>query len=399
MMTVRSFAIIACASVLAIFLGQMACAQETIKVGELNSYKSQTAFLDPYKKGWEMAVDEINAKGGVLGKKLEVISRDDGSNPGEAVRVADELVTREGVNILAGTFLSNIGLAVTEFAGKKQVFFLAAEPLTDKITWQNGNKYTFRLRPQTYMQTAMLLPDALAAKKKRWALVYPNYEYGQAAAAAFKEMMKAKQPDVEFVTEQAPPLGKVDAGAVVQAIDDAKPDGIFIFYPGAHGVQFVKQWAQSGLNKTVPLYQVFSIDAITLPQQGDLALGTLGAQEWVNDQPNEQNKRYVADFKKKHGVYPSYYGAQSYDAIMLVASAAEALKGDLSNKDKVRAELKKANFKSLRGDFKYNTNNFPIENFYIQETVKDPQGMMTVKTIATAVKDAKDSYYEKCPMK
>jgi ABC-type branched-subunit amino acid transport system substrate-binding protein len=117
-----------------------------------------------------MAIEEINAKGGVLGKKLEVISRDDGSNPGDAVRVADELVTREGVNILAGTFLSNIGLAVTEFAGKKKVFFLAAEPLTDKITWDNGNKYTFRLRASTYMQVAMLLPDALAAKKKRWAL-------------------------------------------------------------------------------------------------------------------------------------------------------------------------------------------------------------------------------------
>ena len=116
-----------------------------------------------------MAIEEINAKGGVLGKKLEVISRDDGANPGDAVRVADELVTREGVNILAGTFLSNIGLAVTEFAGKKKVFFLAAEPLTDKITWQNGNKYTFRLRASTYMQVAMLLPDALAAKKKRWA--------------------------------------------------------------------------------------------------------------------------------------------------------------------------------------------------------------------------------------
>src|SRR5690242_6246661 len=170
-----------------------ALAQQTIKIGELNSYKSQPAFLDPYKKGWELAIEEINAKGGVLGKKLEVVSRDDGANPGEAVRVADELITREGVNVIAGTFLSNIGLAVTEFAGKKQVFFLAAEPLTDKITWQNGNRYTFRLRASTYMQVAMLLPDALAAKKKRWALVYPNFEYGQSAVAAFKELMKAKQ--------------------------------------------------------------------------------------------------------------------------------------------------------------------------------------------------------------
>src|SRR5271156_6156378 len=142
-------------------------AQQTIKIGELNSYKSQPAFLDPYKKGWEMAVEEINAAGGVLGKKLEVVSRDDGANPGDAVRVAEELTTGGDLNILAGTFLSNVGLAVTEFAGKKKVFFLAAEPLTDKITWANGNRYTFRLRPSTYMQVAMLLPDALAAQKKK----------------------------------------------------------------------------------------------------------------------------------------------------------------------------------------------------------------------------------------
>jgi len=179
----------------------------------------------------------------------------------------------------------------------------------------------------------------------------------------------------------------------------AKPDGIFIFYPGAHGVQFLTQYAQAGLKGQIPLYQVFSIDAITLPLQKELALGTLGAQEWVNDLPNDANKKYVADFKKKHGVYPSYYGAQSYDAIMLIASAAEALKGDVSNKDKVRAEMKKANFKSVRGGFKFNTNQFPIQNFYIQEAVKDPEGMMTVKTIATAMKDAKDPFYEKCPMK
>src|SRR2546430_7482251 len=209
----------------AVCLGTPAVAQNTVKIGELNSYKSQPAFLEPYKRGWELAVEEINAKGGVLGKKLEVISRDDGGSPGDAVRVANELVTREGPNIIDGAFLSHIGLAVTEFAGKEKVFFLAAEPLTDKITWQNGNKYTFRLRPSTYMQVAMLMPHAVAAKKKRWALIYPNFEYGQSAAAWFKDMLKKQQPDVEFVTEQAPPLGMVDAGAAAQAIADAQPDG------------------------------------------------------------------------------------------------------------------------------------------------------------------------------
>src|SRR5882724_8047468 len=240
---------LAAASTWAASLGNSAFAQNTIKIGERNSYKSQPAFLDPYKKGWELAIEEINAKGGVLGRKLEIISRDDGANPGDAVRVADELVTREGVSILAGTFLSNIGLAVTEFAGKKQVFFLAAEPLTDKITWQNGNKYTFRLRATTYMQVAMLLPDALAAKKKRWALVYPNFEYGQSAVEAFKTLMKAKQPDIEFVAEQAPPLGKVDAGAVVQALDDAKPDAIFNVLFGPDLAKLVREGTTRGTFK------------------------------------------------------------------------------------------------------------------------------------------------------
>src|SRR6188474_2536572 len=224
-------------------------AQQTIKIGELNSYKAQPAFLDPYKKGWEMAIEEINAKGGVLGKKLEVISRDDGANPGEAVRVAEELVTREGVAMIVGTFLSHIGLAVTDFAKQKKVFFLAAEPLTDKITWQNGNRYTFRLRPNTYMQSAMLVPEAAKLQKKRWVVVYPNYEYGQSAAATFKAMLKKLQPDVEFLPDQATPLGRIEAGAVVQALSDAKPDAIFNVLFGADLSKFVREGNTRGLFK------------------------------------------------------------------------------------------------------------------------------------------------------
>jgi branched-chain amino acid transport system substrate-binding protein len=238
---------IALVAVAATALSARAHAQDTVKIGELNSYKSQPAFLEPYKRGIELAVDEINKTGGVLGKKLDVISRDDGGNPGDAVRVAEELVTREGVNILVGTFLSNVGLAVTEYAGKNKVFFLAAEPLTDKITWQNGNKYTYRLRSSTYMQVAMLMPDIVAAKKKRWALVYPNFEYGQSAVEAFKKLLKEKQPDAEIVTEQAPPLGKVDAGAVAQAIDDAKPDAIFNVLFGPDLAKFVREGNTRGV--------------------------------------------------------------------------------------------------------------------------------------------------------
>ena len=197
---------------------------QAIRVGELNSYKVFPAFLDPYKKGMELALEEINGSGGVLGRKMELVIRDDGGNPGDAVRVAEELLSREQVKVLMGTFASNVGLAVSNFAAQRKVLFVASEPLTDKIVWQNGNRYTFRLRPSTYMQTAMLVPEAAKLKKKRWAIVYPNYEYGQSATASFKKLLKAAQPDVEFVAEQAPPLGKIDAGAVVQALADAKPE-------------------------------------------------------------------------------------------------------------------------------------------------------------------------------
>ena len=193
-------------------------AQNVIKIGEINSYKAQPAFLEPYKKGMELAVEEINATGGVNGKKIELIIRDDNANPGDAVRAAEELISREKVDVLTGSFLSNIGLALTDFAKQKKFFFLAAEPLTDKIVWQNGNRYTFRLRASTYMQTSMLVPEAAAMKKKRWAIIYPNYEYGQSAAASFKTLLKAAQPDVEFVAEQATPLGRIDSGSVVQAV-------------------------------------------------------------------------------------------------------------------------------------------------------------------------------------
>ena len=321
MMTARISGSLALAGLFALSLTHVAAAQDTIKIGELNSYKTQTAFLDPYKKGWELAIEEINAKGGVLGKKLEVISRDDGSSPGDAVRVAEELVTREGVNILAGTFLSNTGLAVTEFAGKKKVFFLAAEPLTDKITWQNGNRYTFRLRATTYMQVAMLVPEALAAKKKRWALVYPNYEYGQAAAATFKEMMKAKQPDIEFVTEQAPPLGKVDAGAVVQAIDDAKPDGIFNVLFGADFAKLVREGGTRGVFKDRTVVSVLSGEPEYLdPVKEEAPVGWIVTGYPWDKIKIPEHATFLAAYQKKYNDYPRLGSIVGYATMKSLAA-------------------------------------------------------------------------------
>jgi len=341
------------ASVVAFAVGLPALTSaQTIRIGEMNSYKSQPAFLDPYKKGWELAIEEINAKGGLIGKKVEVVSRDDGANPGDAVRVAEELVTREGVDLIAGTFLSHIGLAVTEFAGKKKVFFLAAEPLTDKITWQNGNRYTFRLRPSTYMQVAMLMPDAIAAKKKRWAIVYPNFEYGQSAVAAFKDMLKKAQPDVEFVTEQAPPLGKVDAGAVAQAIDDAKPDAIFNVLFGADLAKLVREGGTRGVFKNRTVVSLLSGEPEYLdPLKDEAPVGWIVTGYPWNEITTPEHKAFVAAYQKRWNDYPRLGSIVGY--VTMTSIAAGITKAGSTDTEKLIAAFRGLKLGSPFGPFEY----------------------------------------------
>jgi branched-chain amino acid transport system substrate-binding protein len=319
MSTWKNLIPLACAAMAAVVAP--ADAQNVIRIGELNSYKVAPAFLEPYKKGIDLAVEEINASGGVLGRKIEVVTRDDGGNPGDAVRVAEELVTREGINLIAGTFLSNVGLAVTEFAGRKQVFFLAAEPLTDKITWQNGNKYTYRLRSSTYMQVAMLMPDIVAAKKKRWAIVYPNYEYGQSAAEHFKEMLKMQQPDAEIVTEQAPPLGKVDAGAIAQAIDDAKPDAIFNVLFGPDLAKFVREGNTRDTFKNRFVASLLSGEPEYVdPLKDEAPVGWVvtGYPWYAIDTP--EHKAFLAAYQKKFNDYPRLGSVVGYVTVKSMAA-------------------------------------------------------------------------------
>jgi len=218
-----------------------------IRIGEINSYTAQPAFTLPYRNGWQLAAEEVNAAGGVLGRKIEVISRDDGGKPEDAVRLANELLANEKVDVLCGTFLSNTGLAVSAFSKQNKKFFLAAEPLSDAVTWSQGHRYCFRLRASTYMQAAMLVDEAAKLPAKKWALVSPNYEYGQSAVKWFKELLKAKRPDVEFVVEQFPALGKIDAGATVQALAAANPEAIFNATFGPDLTNLVRQGNTRGL--------------------------------------------------------------------------------------------------------------------------------------------------------
>jgi len=301
--------------------------QNTFKIGEINSYKAQPAFLDPYKKGMDLAIDEINAGGGVNGKKLELFTRDDNANPGDAVRAAEELLSREKVDVLAGTFLSNIGLALADFAKQRHVLFMAGEPLTDKMVWQGGNRYTFRLRASTYMQAAMLVPEAAKMKKKRWAVVYPNYEYGQSAAATFKTLLKAAQPDVEFVGEQATPLGKIDAGAVAQALADVKPDAIFNVLFAADLTKFVREGNTRGLFDGRLVVSLLTGE----PEYLD-ALKDETPNGWVvtgypwSSIESAEHKAFLSAYQKRFGDYPRLGSIVGYTMIKAIAEGVRKAK-------------------------------------------------------------------------
>ncbi|UEB22177.1 ABC transporter substrate-binding protein [Bordetella holmesii] len=298
----------------------LAAAQGSIRIGEINSYKAQPAFLEPYRKGMQLAVDEVNEAGGIGGKPLELIIRDDNATPGEAVRAAEELLSREKVDVLTGSFLSHIGLALSDFARQRKVFFLASEPLTDKIVWQEGNRYTYRLRTSTYMQVAMLVPQAVALKKKRWAIVYPNYEYGQSAVATFKALMKAADPDIDFVAEQAVPLGKVDAGSVVQALDDARPDAIFNVLFATDVTKFVREGNTRGLFKDRPVVSVLTGEPEYLDTFRDET-----PQGWIVtgypwqfiDTPEHQ--AFLKAYEAKFHDYPRLGSVVGYSAIKSLA--------------------------------------------------------------------------------
>ena len=332
-MNLKWFIGFACVSALSVSHAQ------SVKIGELNSYKVFPAFLEPYKKGMELALEEINAAGGVNGRKLELVSRDDGGTPGDAVRVAEELLSREKVNVLMGTFASNVGLAVANLANQRKVLFLASEPLTDKIVWENGNRYTFRLRPSTYMQTAMLIPQAAKLASKRWAIVYPNYEYGQSATASFKKLLKQVQPDVEFVAEQAPALGKIDAGAVVQALADAKPDAIFSSLFAADLQKFVREGNTRGLFRNTPVFNLLAGE----PEYLDTLKDETPEGWWVTGYPwseinTPEHRRFREAYEKRWKDYPRAGSIVGYTSVYAIAAAVK--KAQSTDTEKLVAALK-----------------------------------------------------------
>jgi branched-chain amino acid transport system substrate-binding protein len=293
-----------------------------IKIGEINSYSTMAQFTTPYRQGWQLAVEEVNAQGGLLGRKVEVIARDDAGKPEEALRHAIELTSSEKVDVLAGGFLSNVGLALADHAQKNKRLFVASEPLTDAIVWDKGNRYTFRLRPSTYMQASMLVEEAVKLPAKRWATIAPNYEYGQSAVASFKELLKARRPDVEFVAEQWPVLGKLDAGTTLQAVMQAKPDAIFNVTFGADLAKLVREGNQRNVFPKTPVVSMLSGE----PEYLDVLKDETPKGWIVTGYPWDQidsreHASFAANYYKKYNENPKVGSVVGYATMQAIFAA------------------------------------------------------------------------------
>ncbi len=351
--------------------------QGEIKVGEINSYSALPAFLDPYRKGMELALKEVNDAGGIKGKKLVIISKDDGGKPADALTAANELVSRDGVVMIAGGFLSNVGLALADFAKQKQVMYLAAEPLTDALVWSKGNDYTFRLRTSNYMQAAMLAEEAAKLPAKRWATIAPNYEIGQSFVAVFKELLKKRKPDVEFVAEQWPPLNKIDAGPVLQAIDAANPEAILNATFAGDLVKLVREGNTRGIfkNRVVVSYLTGEPEYLdplkTETPEGWIVTG----YPWYGIKTAE-HQAFLDAYQQLHKDYPRLGSIVGYSTVKSIAAALKAT-DDYSTAGLVKA-MKNLKVSTPFGDVVYRAaDHQSTMGAYIGTTSqKDGQGIM-----------------------
>jgi branched-chain amino acid transport system substrate-binding protein len=381
-------------SLLALTMSPAFAQQQSVKIGFISTFSGPAAAIgNDMRNAFELALDHHGRKIG--GLPVEVIYEDDQIKPEVGVQKTQKLIESDKVDFIVGYIWSNVLLASLKPIVDSKTFTVIANAGPSQLAGELCSQYVFSTSWQND-QTPQAMGEYMNQKGVKTAfLIGPNYAAGKDMLAGVASTFKGQVVGQELTRWP----DQLDFSAELSKARSARPDAIFVFYPGAAGVQFLTQYAQSGLKGQIPLYTAFTIDELSLPRQKDLALGVPGAQEWVNDLPNDANKKFVADYKTKYKSSPSFYGAQSYDSVGLINSAVEAVKGDLSKKDAMRDEMRKANFKSVRGNFKYGNNHIPIQNFYLQDVVKDANGDYVLKTAATIVENSQDRFHDKCPMK
>ncbi len=379
----------------ALMFANAANAGDTIKIGFVSTFSGPTAVIgNDMRNSFELALDHLGRK--MDGKPVEVIYEDDQQKPDVGKQKTEKLVQSDKVDFIVGYIWSNVLLASLKTAVDSQTFLISANAGPSQLAGELCSPYVFSTSWQNDQTPAAMGLYMNQKGVKSVFLIGPNYAAGKDMLAGVKSTFKGQVVGEEYTVWPS----QLDFSAELSKARASNAESIFVFYPGAAGVQFLNQYAQAGLKEKMPLYTAFTIDELSLPLQKDNAIGVPGAQEWVNDLPNAENKKFVEDYRKKYtGLRPTYYGAQAYDAAQLINSAVVAVKGDTSKKDAMKAEMEKANFKSLRGSFKFGNNHIPIQNFYLQDVVKEADGQLSLKTVATIVKDDQDRFHDKCPMK
>ncbi len=379
-------------AVVVALLAMPAAAAEKLKIGFINTFSGSAAVFGKHQRaGFDLAIDHLGGKIG--GLETEVIYGDDQRKPDVAKQIADKMVKKNRVHFIVGITWSNLLLAIQKSVTRSETFLIStnagASPMAGKLcspyffstSWQNDQ-----------------MPEALGqliqseGVKSVFAMA-PNYQAGKDMITGFSRYYKG---DVKgrILTK----LGQKDYQAEISQVRVANPEALYIFLPGGMGIAFLKQWAASGLADKIKLYTVYTVDYLTLKPHGDAAVGTFHTNFWDPNSKNPVNQKFVADFKKKYGYMPSQFAAQAYDAPLLIDSAIKAVNGNLSDKDGIRDAMRKADFKSVRGAFKYNTNHMPIQDFYRREVVRGQDGKPKIVTTGVIFRNHADSYAKDCKM-
>jgi branched-chain amino acid transport system substrate-binding protein len=368
--------------------------QKSVKIGFVSTFSGPTAVIgNDMRNAFELGLDHIGRKMG--GLPVEVIYENDEIRPDVGRQKTEKLIQSDRVNFVVGYIWSNVLLASAKPVIDSQTFLISSNAGPSQLAGKQCSPFFFSTSWQND-QTPQAMGRYMTKKNvKSVYLIGPNYAAGKDMLNGVRATYKGKIVGEDLTRWP----DQLDFSTELSRVRAAKPEAVFVFYPGAAGVQFLNQWGQSGLKGQIQLYTAFTIDSITLPLQKEAALGVPGAQHWVHDLPNEANKKFVSDFRAKHKTTPSFYGAQSYDAVGLLNSAVEAVKGNLNDKDGMRNAMRKANYASVRGPYKYGNNHIPIQNFYLQDVVRDADGSLTLKTVETIVENSQDEFHDQCSMK
>ena len=390
-MSARLLAALAAATLAAL---PAAAEQAPVRIGFVSTFSGPAAvFGEEMRHAFELALDHLGRRVGDV--PIEVIYEDDRQQPEIGAQKTRKLIESDHVAFLAGYVWSNVLLAALKPAVDAKTIIVSANAGPSQIAGELCTPYFFSTSLENH-QTASMIGLYMNQKGIRTAyMLGPNYTAGKDTLGGFKTSFSGTLVGESYTRWP----DQFDFSAELSKVRAAHPEAVFAFYPGPAGVQFLNQYAGAGLKDRIPLYTVYTIDETTLPLQGENALGITGAQEWVNDLPNEANRKFVAGYRAKYKTTPTFYGAQAYDAANLIASGVAAVKGEIGRREEMIAAMAKAAYASVRGPYRYNNNHFPIQSFYLQTVARAPDGTLGLRTVATIATAAEDAFHTRCPLR